>query len=313
MSLSPSSPGTVLPFAPPRTLDAAVAAWLLRYRGNPQTEAAYRTALRCWVGFCEELGLDPLSVPRPVVDAWMVRLKEQGRKPSTVAQRLAAVRSFYRVAVELGVAAVNPCEGVKGPRTGEAHVELTPGLTRDELVRVFRAAITAREEALVTVLALTALRISEALQLRWDHVGEVLGHQTVLVTGKGGRLDRVPFPEPALEAVGKLYEHEHRCWPEDSPLLLPGPDGGPWNRLSAARALEVVGRRAGLPRRLGPHQLRVTAITGALEAGAPLHVVQDFARHADPRTTQRYNRARHRLEGHATYAVAAWVAEGLEG
>jgi integrase/recombinase XerD len=48
-------------------------------------------------------------------------------------------------------------------------------------------------------------------------------------------------------------------------------------------------------------------VTAALASGAPLHVVQDSAGHADPRTTQRYNRARHSLDGHATYAVAQYV------
>jgi hypothetical protein len=49
-------------------------------------------------------------------------------------------------------------------------------------------------------------------------------------------------------------------------------------------------------------------VTLALEAGVPLHRVQDAARHADPSTTRRYDRARDALDGHATYALATYLA-----
>jgi integrase/recombinase XerD len=52
-------------------------------------------------------------------------------------------------------------------------------------------------------------------------------------------------------------------------------------------------------------------VTAALDVGVSLRDVQDAAGHADPRTTRRYDRARHSLDRHATYAVAAWLAEGV--
>jgi integrase len=56
----------------------------------------------------------------------------------------------------------------------------------------------------------------------------------------------------------------------------------------------------------------VAFITGAREAGVPLEDVQDAAGHADPRTTRRYDRGRHSLDRHASYAVTAWL-DGSEG
>ena len=67
--------------------------------------------------------------------------------------------------------------------------------------------------------------------------------------------------------------------------------------------------RAGNPKRIGPHTLRHVFITAALDAGVPLRDVQEAASHADPRTTMRYARARGSLDRHATYIVAAFVAE----
>jgi site-specific recombinase XerD len=58
---------------------------------------------------------------------------------------------------------------------------------------------------------------------------------------------------------------------------------------------------------LHPHDLRHAFVTLSLDAGASLHDVQDAAGHADPRTTQRYNRARNNLDKHPTYALAGLI------
>jgi len=59
---------------------------------------------------------------------------------------------------------------------------------------------------------------------------------------------------------------------------------------------------------ISPHSLRHRFITAALDAGVPLRDVQIVARHADPRTTTRYDRARNNLDCHASYIVAAFIA-----
>lgn len=57
--------------------------------------------------------------------------------------------------------------------------------------------------------------------------------------------------------------------------------------------------------------LRHSTITAALNAGVPIRDVQDFAGHADPRTTRRYDRSRRTLDRHATYASPpGWAATG---
>jgi len=61
---------------------------------------------------------------------------------------------------------------------------------------------------------------------------------------------------------------------------------------------------------LSPHSFRHAFVTAVLDAGVSLRDVQDAAGHADPRTTRRYDRSRHSLDRHATYAVAAWLAGG---
>jgi site-specific recombinase XerD len=66
---------------------------------------------------------------------------------------------------------------------------------------------------------------------------------------------------------------------------------------------------AGITKHISPHSLR-HSFTAALDAGVPLRDVQIAARHSDPRTTSRYDRARNNLDRHASYIVTAFVAGG---
>ena len=82
------------------------------------------------------------------------------------------------------------------------------------------------------------------------------------------------------------------------------------DRHCAARIVRRVARTAGITKRVTPHTLRHAFITAALDAGVPLRDVQIAARHADPRTTTRYDRARNNLDRHASYIVTAFVSGG---
>lgn len=80
------------------------------------------------------------------------------------------------------------------------------------------------------------------------------------------------------------------------------------HRTSTTFGTSSVANRAGITKRLSPHSLRHGFVTLSLEAGATLTDVQDAAGHADPRTTRRYDRARHRLDAAPTYTLAAALA-----
>jgi hypothetical protein len=69
-------------------------------------------------------------------------------------------------------------------------------------------------------------------------------------------------------------------------------DGSRLDRHAAGRIVRRLAKRAGISKPISPHSLRHAAITAALDAGCSLRDVQDYARHADPRQTRRYDRAR---------------------
>ena len=91
------------------------------------------------------------------------------------------------------------------------------------------------------------------------------------------------------------------------PVLL-SRSGKRLDRHGATRIVRRVARKAGITKHISPHSLRHSYITAALDAGVPLRDVQIAARHADPRTTTRYDRARNNLDRHASYVVTAFVA-----
>jgi site-specific recombinase XerD len=80
---------------------------------------------------------------------------------------------------------------------------------------------------------------------------------------------------------------------------------------TASRRLKVLADEAGIRiARMHPHMLRHTFVTTMLDAGVSLHDVQIVVRHADPRTTMRYDRARKNLDRHPNYILAAYMASG---
>ena len=271
--------------------------------GSPNTRTAYRADLADWIGWCAEREIAPLSARRVHVDAW-ARTLEQTYRPTTVARRLAAVASFYTYCVTEHIIDSSPLETVRRPRTGEGHVELTPALDADELHRLIAAATSPQDRALVLVLVVLGLRISEALALDLDRFEMVRGHTTIVVSGKGGRTDRLPLPPLVVAAIDDLADVAERT---TGPLFVDR-SGRRWSRHHASRALARIGKAAGIERRVRPHMLRATAITRALDLGATLRDVQDLARHADPRTTRRYDRSRGALDRSPVYTLAGDLA-----
>jgi integrase/recombinase XerD len=158
------------------------------------------------------------------------------------------------------------------------------------------------EHALVSLLALNGLRVSEATGADIEHLGLERGHRTLVITRKGGKVVTVPLAPRTARAIDLAIGER-----ASGPLFLAA-GGRRLDRHGAARIVRRVTRRAGISKQVSPHTLRHAFITAALDAGVPLRDVQEAASHADPRTTMRYDRARTSLDRHATYIVATYIA-----
>jgi integrase len=212
------------------------------------------------------------------------------------------VTCFYRYAEQEGLIDHSPAVHVRRPRLDyESHAV---GLDRNELGAMLVAAglAGARDHALIALLALNGLRVSEAIGADIENLAIERGHRTLTVVRKGGKTVTMPLaPRTARTvdlAVGERFE---------GPVLL-GSDRERLDRHAAARIVRRIAKAAGINKRVGPHTLRHGFITAALDAGVPLRDVQEAASHADPRTTMRYDRARVSLDRHATYIVSTFIA-----
>ena len=146
------------------------------------------------------------------------------------------------------------------------------------------------------------LRVSEACQARVTDLQYTGGYQVLRVLGKGSKPAQVPLPIPILRAVQAAVAGR-----DDGPILLSA-RGEAMKRGAAARLLAKVVRLAGVRTPTSPHSLRRTFCTAGLMSGVPLRDMQYAMRHADARTTLRYDMARANLDRHAAHSVAAYLA-----
>jgi site-specific recombinase XerD len=125
------------------------------------------------------------------------------------------------------------------------------------------------------------------------------------VCGKGAKVVLVPLPPAVGRAIDRAIGDRTR-----GPILL-NSRSARMGRHAATRRLRWLAGAAGVQiSRPHPHMLRHNFVITMLDAGADLRGVQIAARHADPRTTMRYDRARKNLDGHPNYILAAYMASG---
>jgi site-specific recombinase XerD len=278
----------------------ALVGFLAGYRGL--TRRAYTVDLRLFTAWCTSHGLVLFDVRRVDIECYARELESLGRTRSTVARRLCTLAGFYKYSEQEGLIERSPAVHVRRPRLDyESHAA---ALDRNELGALLVAAGLAGpvQHALVSLLALNGLRISEALGANIADLGLERGHRTITVVRKGGKFVTIPLA-PRVARTIDLTIGERL----DGPIFL-GASGQRMDRHAAARIVARVTRAAGIDKHVTPHTLRHGFITAALDAGVPLRDVQEAASHADPRTTMRYDRGRQSLDRHATYIVATFIA-----
>jgi integrase/recombinase XerD len=284
-------------------LRLAASAYLGRYTGTSRVHS--ESDLRIYLSWCAERDLTPLTVSRSQVELYVRWMQEVRRfKPSTVSRRMAVVTGFYRTCVIDAVLEHSPAEYVRRPRVpNESPVLGLSHLQFEAVLAVARESTNRFDFALVAMLGLLGLRISEASGTDVEDLGEEHGHRVLLVHGKRGKQTLVPLPPAVGRALDQAIDDRPR-----GPILLNRRDGR-MDRHCATRRLHHLARSAivRLPR-LYPHLLQHTYITTMLDAGVDLRDVQIAARHADPRTTMRYDRARKNLDRHPIYILAAYMA-----
>lgn len=286
---------------------------------NPRTLAAYSKDIADFARWARspspaEACAWLLELPHGEANAlalgYRAHLVDRGLKAATIARRLAALRSFVKLARTLGRIAWSL--DVESPKAEPYRDTSGPGdagwramLSRAKLAAEDRQAKALRDLALIRLLHDLGLRRGEVVAL--DLVDVDLAEGTVAIVGKG-HTDATPLtlPDPTRHALADWLEARGS---EPGPVFvrLDRAAGDP-TRLTGTAVFKIVrdlGRRAGLGRPTRPHALRHQAITQALDAtNGDVRTVQRFSRHADPRTLLRYDDRRRDVAGDVARLVA---------
>jgi integrase/recombinase XerD len=233
----------------------ALVGYLAGYRGL--TREAYTLDLRQFTGWCRARSLPLFSVRRADIETFARELEARGRARATVTRRLSTIAGLYRYAVEEELLDHSPAAHVRRPRVDyESHAT---ALDRNEVGALLVAAGLgpAVEHALISLLALNGLRVSEATAADIEHMGLERGHRTMVITRKGGKVVTIPLAPRTARAID-LAIGERASGP-----LFVAPDGKRLDRHGAARIVRRVTHRAGITKQVSPHTLRHAFIIAA--------------------------------------------------
>ena len=273
---------------------------------SANTLFAYRNDLYQFLEFIE-MGLGRgkrvsswADVDRDMIAKYGLDLRERTFKDSTIARKIAAIKSFFAFLVDEGEIETAPTEHMTSPKVGRA---LPKALSVDEINRLLQATRerkmpdgqpkpvtpdSLRDCAMFDLLYASGLRVTELVSL---NVGDVdINNNQVRCLGKGGKERIVPIHQ---EASGALQEYLERARPrmrkrfEEQALFL-NRRGDRLTRQGFWLILKGYAREADIKTPITPHVLRHSFATHMLRGGAALRRVQEMLGHANISTTQVY-------------------------
>ncbi len=287
---------------PANTLDIADVAGQLSTRSR----RIYQNDAQVFANWIRDQGLTPDTLTRSHMILYRSFLGATYAKATS--QRMFSVaRRILQEQVYAGKLLSNPADGIKGfTATNETtHTALTRQQARDLFDTIDTSTIKGkRDYAILTLLLRTGIRRSECAALNIGDIRVEQGHHIVIIQhGKGDKRRTAKLPVDVFRAIEEYIEASDRQhMPLDAPLFV-GFDKGDHTTATRVsdklieRIVKHYGDKIGVD--LTPHCLRATFVTLSLEGGAQLHQVQYAAGHADPRTTERYQRRKLNLDDNA--------------
>ena len=280
----------------------ALAAWdaALRARGMAEkTRRAYATDLGQLAAWASAQALVPGALSPRHVRRYAGVLSERRMTKSSVARKLAAVRSFYRDLVERGELEASPADLVSSPKRDQP---LPRVLRATEVAQVLdripaSGSLELRDRALFELAYGAGLRAEELTGL--DLSDPDPDGEQVRVHGKGNRTRVVPVGEPAWRALDAYLRRARPVLAARAPsgterrterALLLTRSGRRLSTSDVRRRLAVWTRAVALEGGVSPHTLRHSFATHLLEGGADLRSIQELLGHATISTTQTYTR-----------------------
>ena len=260
---------------------------------SENTIAAYRNDLSQFAGFLTKMEPPMTSwaeVNQDSVVNFILHLKEREYTSSTVARKVAAIKSFFHFLLAEGTIEEDPTVDLDSPKVQK---RLPKSMSHDLVNRLLAEPAKdstpkgQRDKALLELLYATGMRVTELVSLNIDDVN--LASANVRCFGKGAKERIIPIYNRAAQALEEyLRKGRPRLSkdPSEKALFL-NHRGGPLSRQGFWKILKQYALKAGV-RDFSPHTLRHSFATHLLSRGANLRVLQLLLGHADLATTQIY-------------------------
>ena len=225
---------------------------------------------------------------------WMASLHQQQKKKSSIARKLAALRTFFQFLVREGLLEQNPAKLVSTPR---AEKKLPQHLSVEDAIRFIETPdpesdLGKRDRCILELMYATGVRVGELVTLNLSDLD--FKNQLIRVTGKRRKQRIVPFGDPAAEAL-KNYLTVRETFLQAAPISLREEEalflnyqGTRITTRSIGRLVEKYIRICAGVHNISPHALRHSFATHLLDSGADLRDIQELLGHARLSTTQIY-------------------------
>ncbi len=242
----------------------------------------------------EKIALDELLIHADVIDvrAYMALMNEKNYSKSTLARKIATLRSFYKFLVKRNIISSNPVTAVRTPKQEK---KLPKFLEYEEVKRLLDAPdmskwLGARDRAILETLYSTGIRVSELVSLNMEDIDFL--SEVIHIRGKGKKERIAPISSSVLQVIQHYLEFKNRRAQNnedfDNKILFVNKHGKRLSTRSVRRKMDKYLKMAGLDPSISPHTLRHSFATHMLNNGADLRSVQELLGHQSLSTTQVY-------------------------
>jgi integrase/recombinase XerD len=257
------------------------------------TCAAYGRDLRFFAEFLGKRGVsESADVTRAEIDAFLGEEREEGKKSTTRARRMAAIRMWLKFLKERRYIRKNPAELIDAPKKAKA---LPKVLSEEETFRMLDAVSgkdprELRDRAMLEVMYGCGLRVSELCALSTDDI--IADGELLRVLGKGSKERVVPIGKAAGRALTDYFASARDVFTKGDPsvtTVFVTRLKKPFTRQAVFKMIKERAAAVGIdPKRISPHVLRHCFASHMLQHGADIRAIQELLGHADIGTTQIY-------------------------